>query len=259
MARRRRTGRTDLFLCWLAVLVGGLGIVPGPPVAHAQQSAAPMPRTYGTQDLVAHTISAWAFSPRSVGDAAAVGVTGLLSRYCVGGPCSYIAPLSLPEGAQVEGVELNACDTSPSAEVAAVFWRKIFPSTLVPLATVATGDTDMLGCRRYSLALATPRVIDTALETYIVQVDISGTAGSGAQFSEVRVYYRLRVSPAPAVATFDDVSTSHPFFQVIEALVAAGITSGCSAAPPLFCPDDPVTRKQIAAFLARALGLHFAP
>jgi hypothetical protein len=41
----------------------------------------------------------------------------------------------------------------------------------------------------------------------------------------------------------------------IEKLAAAGITKGCN--PPLnnrFCPNDTVTREQMAAFLVRALG-----
>jgi len=41
----------------------------------------------------------------------------------------------------------------------------------------------------------------------------------------------------------------------IERLAAAGITKGCN--PPtndLFCPEDKVTREQMAAFLVRALG-----
>jgi len=46
---------------------------------------------------------------------------------------------------------------------------------------------------------------------------------------------------------------------LIEALVAAGITVGCNASPPTYCPDDFVTRKQMAAFFARALGLRWAP
>ena len=41
----------------------------------------------------------------------------------------------------------------------------------------------------------------------------------------------------------------------IEWLAAEGVTRGCN--PPtntLFCPEDPVTRAQMAAFLHRALG-----
>ena len=65
----------------------------------------------------------------------------------------------------------------------------------------------------------------------------------------------LPVTSAPGTATFNDVPTSHPFFQFIEALYASGITAGCQAAPPLYCPDNPVTRGQMAAFIAKALGL----
>jgi hypothetical protein len=45
----------------------------------------------------------------------------------------------------------------------------------------------------------------------------------------------------------------HPFAGEIRAVVAAGIASGKSDG--CFHPDDPVTRGQMAAFLARALGL----
>jgi hypothetical protein len=65
----------------------------------------------------------------------------------------------------------------------------------------------------------------------------------------------LDVSPAPAVATFNDVPVGHPFFRFIEALRASGITAGCSASPPLYCPDSPLTRGQMAVFLSIALGL----
>ncbi len=54
--------------------------------------------------------------------------------------------------------------------------------------------------------------------------------------------------------TFTDDDTSE-FQADINALAAAGITKGC--APQRFCPDDPVTRGQTAAFLTRALD--FAP
>ena len=67
--------------------------------------------------------------------------------------------------------------------------------------------------------------------------------------------YQLQVSPAPATASFNDVPSSHPFFQFIEALAASGITSGCGNGS--FCPDAPLTRGQMAVFLAKGLGLSF--
>ena len=58
----------------------------------------------------------------------------------------------------------------------------------------------------------------------------------------------------PAGGTFtDDDGSVHEGY--VEAVAAAGITRGCN--PPdngLFCPDERVTRGQMAAFLVRALG-----
>lgn len=58
-----------------------------------------------------------------------------------------------------------------------------------------------------------------------------------------------------AVAPFGDAEGS-VFADSIRWLSASGITKGCN--PPantLFCPESPVTRGQMAAFLARALAL----
>jgi hypothetical protein len=77
------------------------------------------------------------------------------------------------------------------------------------------------------------------------------------RFRSVRVFYRLQVSPPPAIATFNDVPPVDGAFAFIEALAASGITAGCSAAPPMYCPDAPLTRRQMAVFLAKALGLHW--
>ena len=56
--------------------------------------------------------------------------------------------------------------------------------------------------------------------------------------------------------TYADVPASDPRHDSIEAKTAAGITAGCGDGK--FCPDAPVTRGQLAVFLAKALGLHFA-
>jgi hypothetical protein len=59
-----------------------------------------------------------------------------------------------------------------------------------------------------------------------------------------------------AVTTFVDVLGNHPFFTWIQGLVAAGITGGCATTPALYCPDNSVTRDQMAVFLLR--GIHGA-
>ena len=50
--------------------------------------------------------------------------------------------------------------------------------------------------------------------------------------------------------TDDDDSIFEP---QIETLYDYGITSGCTV--DKFCPDDPVTRGQMAAFLVRAINI----
>ena len=51
---------------------------------------------------------------------------------------------------------------------------------------------------------------------------------------------------------FTDISSS-PFKSDIEWVYLQGITTGCTTTT--YCPDDPVTRAQMATFLARALHL----
>lgn len=62
--------------------------------------------------------------------------------------------------------------------------------------------------------------------------------------------------PAAPSAGFTD-TVGNTFEDAIDRLKAAGITTGCS--PTTFCPQDPVTRGQMAAFLTRALNLPAAP
>ena len=55
--------------------------------------------------------------------------------------------------------------------------------------------------------------------------------------------------------SFSDVPEGHRFETSIRAVLASGVTFGCNAAGTKFCPDEPVTRGQMAAFLTRALHL----
>lgn len=59
--------------------------------------------------------------------------------------------------------------------------------------------------------------------------------------------------PPPATGIFDDVPVEHPFAPWIEQLYREGVTAGCG--PDRFCPNDPVSRGQMAVFLSRTFGL----
>jgi parallel beta-helix repeat protein len=62
--------------------------------------------------------------------------------------------------------------------------------------------------------------------------------------------------PAPATQRFLDVPPSSPFYRFIDRMAVLGITGGCGGGN--YCPNAPVTREQMAAFIIRALG-EFAP
>jgi len=61
-------------------------------------------------------------------------------------------------------------------------------------------------------------------------------------------------APPPATGIFGDVPASDPFAPWIEQLYNEGITSGCSVSPLLYCPGNPNTRAQMAAFLSRTFN-----
>jgi hypothetical protein len=88
--------------------------------------------------------------------------------------------------------------------------------------------------------------------TLTLDMEIDSNA-STQFFGQVEVHWKRSVSPAPASPTFGDVPTSDPGFQYIEALAASGITGGCGGGN--YCPDASLTRRQMAVFLAKALGL----
>jgi hypothetical protein len=79
--------------------------------------------------------------------------------------------------------------------------------------------------------------------------------GTEIPFRGCTVIWRQQVSSAPVSATFSDVPTTHPYYRFVEALFASGITAGCS--PTQYCVNAPITRGEMAVFLAAALGLHF--
>jgi hypothetical protein len=61
------------------------------------------------------------------------------------------------------------------------------------------------------------------------------------------------------VPRFRDVTAAHPFFTHVNSIAAAGITGGCSTNPPNFCPDQTLTRAQMAVFMEASLGVAAPP
>ena len=89
-----------------------------------------------------------------------------------------------------------------------------------------------------------------------LRVEMTETGDGRLAFGGVRVIWRRQVSPSPSSPTFGDVPADHAFFQFVEALATSEVTGGCGGGN--FCPDNPLTRGQMAVFLSKALGLHWS-
>ena len=63
--------------------------------------------------------------------------------------------------------------------------------------------------------------------------------------------FDLAEGPDPG---FGDVGSDAWYGPDVGALAASGITAGCSADPPLYCPQRATTRAQMAAFIHRGLN-----
>jgi hypothetical protein len=71
----------------------------------------------------------------------------------------------------------------------------------------------------------------------------------------LRVKHGAGYTPPPATGIFDDVPLSHWAADWIEQMFHEGFTIGCGTNPLRYCPDEYVTRAQMAVFLDRAFGL----
>ena len=229
-----------------AMIVACTGL--GAPLARAQEGV----DTYGTATTTNYVLQAYAFEPDN-GAGSNLISNGIGSRSC-SSSCALRAPVMLPAGAVLVGIELEACDTDAAGQVSIQIARQPqLEAPFVNLVSVGTGVSQTPGCAFFNAGLL--HTVDNETSTYYVRLNVFGTT-IATRFQAVRISYRLQVSAAPATATFpNDVPTSHPFFRFVEALAAAGITGGCSAGS--YCPNSPVTRGEMAVFLATALGLHF--
>ena len=125
-----------------------------------------------------------------------------------------------------------ASGTSRSAWRAAR--RRAAPPRTSRRSAATTGSP---GCAFFPLSLTAPTTVDNRNNNYWLFVDF-GTSDTTNRVLAIRVFYRLQVSPAPAVATFpSDVPTATSFFRFIEALARAGVTAGCG--PGAYCPGLP--------------------
>ena len=216
----------------------------------------PVPGTPETYGVGAESVyQATAFDFQATDSRAAIGTDADAYRYMAPPSTSLflLAPLHLPEGAVIDFFRFHNCDPAGGNMVAFLIDFSGDHESAI-LGSVAS--TPRAGCGN-DVALIIPAYQNVANLGHhlLLSIDVGGPTDATVKFDRVEVFYRLAVSAAPAAPDFGDVPVSHPFFQFVEALYQSGITAGCGGGN--FCPDAPLTRGQMAVFLAKALGLHW--
>jgi hypothetical protein len=182
----------------------------------------------------------------------------------VSGEQRWHLPLALPNGAYIQELDLFVVDNDPALDITVYFDSAAFPvagsgacsagywTTTTSAGVSGQGVLTILN--PYPSVLYS-RGLCNSVDSYISYFVDAYLEGIGHTISGARIAWSRVVSAAPATATFNDVPTSHPFFQFVEALAASGITAGCGSS--IYCPDNPLTRGQMAVFLSKALGLYW--
>ena len=246
--------KTRVGLCLLTALVTGS--------LRAQESTpTSSPKTYGVDQVSYYRIAASEFTLLDTADGALytddwyVNQNGQFQRYAYGSNAPFVASPHLPSGAVLTYFELDSCDESPEFNVFADLFVCDFTGFCTDPYQVLTSSSNATPCGSTSADISAAGIqIDEF--TKQISIVVQPTSGTDAtRFAGVILGYELRVSPPPSTEDFGDVPISSPQFQFIEALYHSGVTAGCGNGD--YCPNDPLTRGQMAVFLAKALGLQW--
>jgi hypothetical protein len=235
---------------------------PSPPHTRFQAKPAPGSPDFGLNQTHYVRIGATEFAPD--GDNVSYSSTFLpesadyqyLRFYTGNGYSHFLAWVHAPGGSSFNYAELDACNTDATHDLVMNVYSCDFMGACssTPLATVtATANS---GCLGFTTSVPATTVNNFVSE-YLLDVawPAIGPNDSTIGLAGAIIGWNYQISPAPAMATFPDVPTSDPGFQYVEALVASGITAGCGGGN--YCPDNSLTRRQMAVFLSKALGLYW--
>ena len=226
----------------------------------ASVAAQTKPNTYGTTNVTYYRVGSTEFKAYSNTDSYFDSGNWLWPGGGLPGASTgwFNATPHLPSGAVLTYLELDYCDTNSSGLHLVLGFFQCDPisggCSQEGLGSIGSvGQPVGAPCTSASVVLN--HTVDNTTQVLNLNLQF-GAFDETNLLRGVVIGYKLQVSPAPPTATFNDVPTSHPLFQFIEALAASGITVGCGGGN--YCPDDPLTRGQVAVFLAKALGLNWS-
>ncbi|HEY7370489.1 MAG TPA: S-layer homology domain-containing protein [Thermoanaerobaculia bacterium] len=232
-----------LSLSWTLFAVAGQAQVARPGATDAPQ--------WGGVGRVLYSVGQAEFTPKE----SSTPYSTSFGRYSTVQGGAFYASLHLPSGALLTYFELDYCDNSGPLDVVLELYDCDYLTTQCDLLVTLVSGGGPFGCNQVNGDItALGRIVDNNSRRYFLQA-FTNSGNNLNQITGAYIGYKLQVSPAPPSATFLDVPTGHPYFRFVEALAAAGITGGCGGGN--YCVNSPITRGEMAVFLAAALGLHF--
>ena len=213
------------------------------------------PKAFGTSDYTVTTIAGIGFVPGR--NDIVYSTTGSLGRFVNASATQvqFFSALEIPAGAVIDFIGFNNNNDGTANVMAVHLFQRDNTGTLTPLFSLdnTPHNSWVTDINPAPLGILWQGSQGTG-NTLTLEIEVAPSANTQF-FGQVEVWWKRSISPAPATATFPDVPTSDIGFQYVEALVASGITGGCGGGN--YCPDNPVTRRQMAIFLTKALGLHW--
>jgi hypothetical protein len=233
-------------------------------------SPAPFSLTLNASDPDAGDTLTWSVSTPAANGTASASGTGLSKAINYtpalnfSGPDSFVVQVSdgLASDVITVNVIISAVSTAPTdIALSSTSINENQPASTV-VGTLSTTDPDIGDSFTYSFCggagdssftingatLKTAATFDyETRNSYIVCIQSTDSHALNMSKS-----FTISINNLTDTATFEDVPPNHWAWAHVEAIYAAGITSGCGTR--LYCPTTPVTRDQMAVFLLR--GIH---
>jgi len=170
-----------------------------------------------------------------------------------------LGEVRLPEGASLDYLQVWGYDDEPTYGLTVTLYEFCAGVGFDPPITTLVGELSTLGASGYTYD-STPlygypvrnRDCGYSVRVKFIPGDVT-CKNQQIEFHKLALLWHRQVEAPPVTATFSDVPPDHPFYQFIEALAKSGITGGCGGGN--FCPSQPLTRGQMAVFLAKGLGM----
>lgn len=137
--------------------------------------------------------------------------------------------------------------------------------------SVSSGSCSISSCKSMFSDVAESNLFCPYIESLYTAGIVSGCQSSSLRFCPKGITQRQEmtklvcnimnvVKPGscvlkPCGSIFEDVSSQNPFCSSIESLYNLGVITGCGTTPLRYCPQNHVSREQMAKYIVTTLGL----